>query len=204
MAQQLQLSKDETAIWTWLVSRGIGNSLQGLSRMVGDQLTVSGLDVKLFPAKDVVKLIGGEEKIVVGIYLNISGDADGHLLLVHEPKMAFDLIDSQLGQLPGTTTDLGEMERSVLGEMGNITGSFFLNAIADATNLTLTPSPPIVMVDMAGAIMGIALSEIMQEQDSVLAIRAIFTSCGRRIEGNFMVLPTMDFLRVILKHAGTG
>lgn len=204
MVTQLELSKDELAIWTWLVSRGIANSLSGLSRMIGDELTVSGLDVKRFPAKDVVNLVGGFEKLVVGIYLTISGDADGHLMLIHEPKIAFDLIDTQLGQPIGTTTDLGEMERSVLGEMGNITGSFFLNAIADATNLSLTPSPPVVMVDMAGAIMGIALSEILQDQDNVLAIRATFSSCGRQIEGNFMVLPTMKFLRVILKHAGAG
>lgn len=202
--RQLELSKDEMAIWTWLVSRGIANSLSGLSRMVGDDLAVSGLDVNYFPAKDVVNLIGGEERVVVGIYLTISGDAEGHLMLIHDPKIAFDLIDSQLGQPSGTTAELGEMERSVLGEMGNITGSFFLNAIADATNLTLTPSPPVVMIDMAGAIMGIALSEIMQEQDNVLAIRATFNSCGRQIEGNFIVLPTLGFLKVVLKHAGAG
>ena len=52
MVLQLELSKDELAIWTWLVSRGIANSLLGLSRMVGDDLTVSGLDVKHFPAKE--------------------------------------------------------------------------------------------------------------------------------------------------------
>ena len=188
MLQQLELSKDELAIWTWLVSRGIANSLAGLSRMVGDDLSVSGLDVKHFPAKEVVNLIGGFEKEVVGIYLTISGDADGHLMLIHDPKIAFDLIDSQLGLASGTTTELGEMERSVLGEMGNITGSFFLNAIADATNLSLTPSPPVVMVDMAGAIMGIALAEIMQEQDSVLAIRAMFSGFFRLMRRYFVVL----------------
>jgi hypothetical protein len=71
MVQQLELCKDELAIWTWLVSRGISNSLSGLSRMVGDELAVSGMDVKHFPAKEVVNLIGGFEKEVVGIYLTI-------------------------------------------------------------------------------------------------------------------------------------
>ncbi len=123
-------------------------------------------------------------------------------MLIHDPKIAYDLIDTQLGLTPGSTQNLGEMERSVLGEMGNITGSFFLNALADATNLTLTPSPPVVMVDMAGAILGIALTEIMQEQDDVLAVKATFGTATQQMDGTFLVMPTMDFLRVILRHAG--
>ncbi len=201
MVQQLSINKDELAIWTWLVSRGISNSLSGLSQMIGEELSVSGLDVKHFPAKEAVNLLGGAEKIVVGIYLTVHGDADGHLMLIHDPKIAFDLIDGQMGQPIGTTTDLGEMERSVLGEMGNITGSFFLNALADATNMTLTPSPPVVMVDMAGAILGIALTEIMQDQDNVLAVKASFGTANQQIDGTFMILPTMDFLKVILRNA---
>ena len=200
--QQLMLTKDELAIWTWLVSRGIANSLSGLSQMVGRELNVTFLDLKHFPAKDVAMLLGGPENLVVGIYLTIHGDASGHLMLIHDPKIAFELIDMQMGLPPGSTQGLEEMERSVLGEMGNITGSFFLNAIADATNLTLTPSPPAVMIDMAGAILGIALTEIMQEQDDILVVKAVFGTDNRQIDGTFLVMPTMDFLRVILKHSG--
>ena len=183
MVQQTLLSKDELAIWTWLVSRGISNSLAGLSQMVGDELAVTALDVKNFPAKDAINLLGGAETVTVGIYLTVHGDADGHLMLIHDPKIAFDLIDSQLGMPMGSTTDLGEMELSVLGEMGNITGSFFLNALADATNLTLTPSPPVVMVDMAAAILSIALTDIMQEQDNILAVKASFGTHDSQIDG---------------------
>ena len=49
MQQQLILTKDEIAIWTWLVSRGIANSLSGLSQMAGQDLIVTGLDLKHFP-----------------------------------------------------------------------------------------------------------------------------------------------------------
>ena len=202
MLQQQTLTKDEMAIWTWLVSKGIANSLAGLSQMVGEELIVTALDVKYFPAKDTVSLVGGPENIVVGIYLTISGDATGHLMLIHDPTVAYQLIDTQLGLSVGSTQDLGEMERSVLGEMGNITGSFFLNALADATNLILTPSPPVVMIDMAGAILGIALTEIMQEQDDVLAVKATFGTATQQKDGIFLVMPTMDFLKVILRHAG--
>ena len=198
--QQLMFTKDETAIWTWLVSRGIANSLSGLSQMVGQELSVTSLDLRQYPAKDAAMLLGGPENLVVGIYLTIFGDATGHLMLIHDPKIAFELIDIQMGLAAGTTQNLEEMERSVLGEMGNITGSFFLNALADASSLNLQPSPPAVMIDMAGAILGIALTKIMQEQDDVLVVRATFSAGSRRMDGTFMVLPTSDFMNVILKH----
>ncbi len=200
MQQQLMFTKDETAIWTWMVSKGISNSLSGLSEMVGQELKVTSLDLKRYPAKDCAMLLGGPENLVVGIYLTIDGDATGHLMLIHDPKIAFQLIDLQLDLPPGSTHELEEMGRSVLGEMGNITGSFFLNALADASGLNLMPSPPAVMIDMAGAILGIALTKIMQEQDDVLVIRATFGADSQQFDGTFMVLPTSDFMKVILKN----
>ncbi len=198
--QQLMYTKDDIAIWTWLVSRGIVNSLSGLSQMVGHQLSVTSLDLRQYPAKDCAALLGGPENPVVGIYLAIDGDATGHLMLIHDPKVAFELIDMQLDVPPGSTKELKDMERSILSEMGNITGSFFLNALADASGLHLTISPPEVMIDMAGAILGIALTKIMQEQDDVLVIKATFGTGDRQIDGTFMVLPTSEFMEVVLKH----
>lgn len=199
MLQQTMFAKEEMSVWTWLVSKGISNALYGLSQMVGHEINVTSLELEQLPAKDAASLMGGPETIVVGIYLAIQGDATGHLMLIHDPKMAFALVDIQLGLPPGSTQKLEEMERSVLGEMGNITGSFFLNAIADATNLVLMPSPPAVIVDMVGAVMDIPLTFIMQKQDDVIVAKTTFSTANRQISGTFMILPTMDFLNAILK-----
>ena len=200
--QRMQiLTKDELAVWTWLVSKGIGNAMYGLSGMIGCELAVTGLSLKQIAAKDAAELLGGPENMVVGIYLTISGDATGHLMLAHDPKIAFELIDMMTGQPLNSTRHLGEMERSVMGEMGNITGSFFLNALADATNMTLTPSPPAVMIDMAGPVLDVTLTKIMQEQDEVLVVETAFGTANRQISGTFLVMPTMEFLRAILKHS---
>ncbi len=198
--QQLMLTKDDIATWTWLVSKGIVNSLSGLSEMVGHELSVSSFDLRQYPAKDAAALLGGPENLVVGIYLAINGDATGHLMLIHDSKIAFELIDMQMDLPPGSTKGLKEMERSILGEMGNIAGSFFLNSLADASGLNLTISPPVVMIDMAGVILGIALTKIMEEQDDVLVIKATFGASDRQIDGTFMVLPTSEFMDVVLKH----
>ena len=119
---------------------------------------------------------------------------------MHEPRIAFQLIDLQLELPQGSTQQIGEMERSVLGEIGNVTGSFFLNALADTTSLVLMPSPPAVIVDMVGSIMNIPLTSIMAEPDNALGVKATFSSARQQIDGTFMVLPSLAFMMVFLKH----
>lgn len=200
MRQIEMLTKDEVAIWTWLVSKGIANALSGLSAMVGQKFSVTSLDIRQLPARDAAILLGGPENRVVGICQEIRGDATGYLILIHEPQIALELVDIQMGLPYGTTQCLDEIERSTLEEIGNVTGSFFLNALADSTGLCLMPSPPVVITDMAGAILDITLTQIMQEQDSVLAIKTTFGTVSRQVQGMFLVMPTLDFLRVLLRQ----
>ncbi len=199
----LALSKEDMAVWLWLVSKGIANALSGLSQMVGHEIKVISLDLKQLPVKDVAASLEETSAPSVGIYLTIEGDATGHLLLMHEPKIAFKLIDLQLGLAPGSTHEIEEMGRSVLGEMGNIAGSFFLNILADSADLLLMPSPPSVIVDVAGAIMDIPLGFIREEQDDAILVKAVFDANGWQMEGTFIVLPTMDFMNIVLKRSRT-
>lgn len=197
----LALSREDMAVWLWLVSKGIANALSGLSQMVGHEIKVTSLDLKQLPAKDAAGLLGGADAPGVGIYLSIEGDATGHLLLVHEPKIAFQFIDLQLGLDLGSTNKIEEMGRSVLGEMGNITGAFFLNILADSADLVLMPSPPSVIVDVVGAIMSIPFGSIEKVQDDAIVVKATFNADERQMEGMFMVLPTMDFMNTVLSRS---
>lgn len=199
----LALSKEDMTVWLWLVSKGITNALSGLSQMVGHEAKVTSLDLKQLPVSDAAASLGGTGALGVGIYLSIEGDATGHLLLMHEPKIAFQLIDLQLGLAPGSTHEIEGMGRSVLGEMGNIAGSFFLNILADSADLVLMPSPPSVIVDVVGAIINVPLGFIKKKQDDAIVVKATFNADGRQMEGTFMVLPTMDFINTILKRSRT-
>ncbi len=169
--------------------------------MVGHEIKVTSLDLKQLPAKDAAGLLGGADAPGIGIYLSIEGDATGHLLLIHEPKIAFQFIDLQLGLGLGSTNKIEEMGRSVLGEMGNITGAFFLNILADSADLVLMPSPPSVIVDVVGAIMSVPFGSIEKVQDDAIVVKATFNADERQMEGMFMVLPTMDFMNTVLKRS---
>jgi chemotaxis protein CheC len=172
-----------------LISEGINNAIQGLAQMVGREIQVTDFVVKNVKVKDISNIFGGPEVTLVGVYLQVSGFADGHMIVVYEPGIAFQLIDMLMGQEPGTTIDLSEMEQSVLGEVGNIMGSFFLNVLADGTGTCLQPSPPAVMMDMAGAMLDILLAQILEKGEEAYMAETNFSMSDQKVNGKFVVLP---------------
>lgn len=197
------LSHEEMSVWSFLVRRGITSAIWGLSRMVGDTIDIVSLDVERMPVSgaddDDDGTLNGPG---VGVYLSVRGDAAGHLLLLHDANMAHQLVDIQLGLPMGTTAGLSELGRSVLGEMGNVAAGRFLNTLADAAGIMLEPSPPLVMVDMLETMIKLPQSLVRQGPGDALRAKTTFRTATREIDGTFVVLPTMDFVRTVLMHAG--
>ena len=180
--------------WAGLVSLGTDNAMAGLSQMIGQEIEVRSFGLRRVPVVDIPSIVGGADVMAIGIYLTVSGSADGHLMLIYEPKIAFAFVDLLMMQPIGTTQELGEMERSALGEMGNIIGAFFLNAIADAAGLDLRPSPPAVMADMAGALLDVVTSDILLTRDETYVAESTFKVAGDEISGLFFVMPSEGLL----------
>ncbi len=184
--------------WGRLVRLGTENAMSGLAEMIGAEIEVAELTLTRIPVTDISSLFGGPEMEVVGIYLSVSGSADGHLMLMYEPAIACAFIDLLMGDTPGTTVSVSEMGRSALGEMGNIIGAFFLNAISDATGLSLQPSPPEVMTDMAGALFDVVSADVLLDRDETYLAEATFRAKGHDVNGVFLVMPTDALLDVLV------
>jgi chemotaxis protein CheC len=180
------------ANWTKLAKVGSTTAVSGLSQMVNKEFSVTALSIEEVSMRNASSLIGKPEDMVIGVYLLFTGNANGQILLAFSPSTAFELVDLAMGTNPGTTSVLGEMERSVLGEMGNIVGTFFLNGVADCVGLRLMPSPPAVVEDMAGALVGSVLAEAFDVSDSLFVIKLLFTTDMKEIEGRFLILPSID------------
>ena len=120
------------------------------------------------------------------------------MVLVYPPEIAFEMVDLAMGDEPGTTTDLGEMETSVLAEIGNVMAASFLRTIADSTGLDLRISPPAVMLDMAGAILDACIADIMSHSDEAILVETVFGSVDHQITGTFLVLPSPALIRGVM------
>jgi chemotaxis protein CheC len=171
-----------------LFGEGVNNAIEGLSQMAGREVKVVSMDIKKVPVKDIPDLFGGPEALIIAIYVEIFGKTSGHMVVVYKPEIAFGLVDLLLGQPAGTTKELNEMESSTLGEVGNIMGSFFLNYLSDTTGQRLKPSPPAVMMDMAGAVLDSTLANILAHGDETYVVDTIFGTKDRQVSGTFMVI----------------
>ena len=189
--------------WAELVSHGTDNAMSGLSQMVGSEISVTAFRRRRVPVAEISDIVGGPDVMAVGIYLTVSGSADGHLMLMYDPKIAAAFVDLLMMQEVGTTQELGEMEHSALGEMGNIIGAFFLNALADETGLDLRPSPPSVMTDMAGALLDVVTADILMTADETYLVETTFAVERQKISGVFFVIPSEDLLQALV-DAGSG
>jgi chemotaxis protein CheC len=184
----------------YIVEKGFANAAKGFSEMVGLELTVDNPEVKTVPLNDIPMLLGGPENDAVGIYLKIEGDMTGQIMLILPLDRAMSIVDMLMEEPEGTTQELGSMERSALAEVGNLTGSFFLNAIAETTGLTLMPTPPAVMVDMIGAILSVVIATMDEVNDNVLMFQASYKLKNRRIDANFWIVPDARSLEKLIKE----
>ncbi|MGQ9677404.1 MAG: chemotaxis protein CheC [Chloroflexota bacterium] len=180
--------------------KGVERAGRGLSEMAGSCIEVSVPDVRVVSLCEVPHLVGGAENHVVGVYLSILGDLSGHIMLFLPVPSAFALVDALLEQQEGTTAYLDEIAESALAEVGNITGSFFLNALGDEIGMQPQPSPPAVAVDMVGAILDAVLSDLGQYGEDVFMIDTVFRQSDKEISGFFLVLPHRASLEAILRR----
>jgi chemotaxis protein CheC len=172
-----------------MLIKGVGSAVSGLSQMVGKDIKIASLNLNKIPVKDIPDLFGGPQTVIVGVYLAICGNSNGHMIAVYKPQTAFDLVDLLLDQPIGSTKDLSDMEQSVLGEVGNIMGSFFLNHLANTTGVKLQPSPPAVLMDMAGAILEVATVSVLEQSDQTYVIETVFETADSQVAGTFLVMP---------------
>lgn len=172
-----------------LATEGIRSAAAGLSGMLGKAVVVSEPRVRLVPLTDIPTLLGGPEVEAVGIYLQIRGGWVGQIMLIMPHEKALELVDLLMELPPGTTDQLGQLERSALAEVGNLTGSFFLNAVAQRLGLDIRPSPPAVMVDMVGAILDIVAAVSGGVAEHVLMLEGSFLRQNREVAVDFWVIP---------------
>ncbi len=184
-----------------LTAAAVMNVSRGLTQMFSADVVVTALRIETVPLHEVITMVGDPEMEVAGIYLMAEGDVSGHLLLLMRIPSAMELCDILLESPPGATQELGEMEISALGEVGNIVGSFFLNSMADSSGLRLQVSPPVVACDMAGALISAALTDVAMYADEALVIDANFEHRGRRLPAWFLAFPDPTMLPAML---GTG
>jgi len=183
---------------------GMGHAATALSQMIGQAVYLQVPHVTVTEINQVPGHLGGAEKLMVGITLQILGDARGSIMLLFPKESAHLLLCSLLGR-QGKTLIMNDESVSALKEVGNILASAYLSALGNLLNKTLIPSVPLLAYDMAGAVVDYVLIELSQSSDLALMVETNFSddSCrGSSIKGHFFLLPDPATLDTFLHAVG--
>jgi chemotaxis protein CheC len=178
-----------------------GTAATALSQMLGQEVELHVPRALALPLADAVDQAGAPDEVVSGIALELDGDVDGLVLLLVPMKDATTLCEL-LGVEAGT--DVGD---SALGEIGNILGTSYLNAIVSMTGLSLMPTPPFVATDLLGAIVASLLAQTAGDSDLALVLDSELVLADNPCALSFMLLPASgraDDLLAPLGLAGPG
>jgi chemotaxis protein CheC len=178
---------------------GMGHAATALSQLIGRTVRLQVPKILMSEIKSVPEILGGAEKVVIGIYLQILGDARGNILLIFPRESAQQLLGALLpeGEIEGSS--LTEMEASTLKEVGNILASAYLSALGSLVGMVLIPSIPMLSFDMAGAVVDYVLIELGEVGDLALVVETEFYGEDHRISGHLFIFPDPQSLSVILK-----
>ena len=180
---------------------GAGNAMTALSQMLGCKVDMRVPQIKLLEFKDVGALMGGEEQIMVGVFLGVEGDITGSMMFLMERKSAKHLINKLMMGMASEDDSFTEMELSAMNEVGNIITGAYLNSLALITNMKIQPTPPELTVDMAGAILSVPAIEFGVMGDNILLIQSQFFD-EVEIDGYFILIPDLDSYAKILGSLG--
>ncbi|MDE7353753.1 MAG: chemotaxis protein CheC [Acetatifactor sp.] len=180
---------------------GAGNAITALSQMLQCKVDMQVPQVRLLEFSEVGEMIGGEEQIMAGVFLGVKGDITGSMMFMVEEESARHLIAKMtMGMLP-PGSEFEEMGLSAMKELGNIITGAYLNSLSTMTNLSISPTPPALTVDMAGAILSVPAIQFGVYGDKILLIQSQFND-DVQLDGYFIMIPDLESYAKILTALG--
>lgn len=179
---------------------GAGNATTALAQMLQCKVDMKVPQVRLLSFGEVGEVMGGEEQIVVGIYLAVEGDITGSIMFILEQEAGKALVSKLMG-MPVSKGAYSEIEISAMKEIGNIITGAYLNSLSQLTNLKMLPSVPDLNIDMLNAILSVPAIEFGIMGDQILLIQTQFTD-DVELNGYFILLPDLESYSKILSALG--
>jgi len=179
-----------------LANIGSGTASTALSAMLGRSVDISVPKAQALPFAEAVDAAGPAEQDITAIVLGIIGEMQGTVLLLVPPADA-DAMCRMLGVEPDD-----EFALSALGEIGNIVGTSYINALASMTGMDIEPTPPSTTTDMLGALVASVLAGAAMSGDVALMLDSNLVVEGEDCSIAFLLVPDQGGVDVLLSRLG--
>src|SRR3954452_11585037 len=153
---------------------------------------------RALPFAAAVDATGPAERVVTGVVIGVMGQLDATVLLLLGESDA-----AVLCRLLGVDPD-DELAPSALGEIGNIVGASYINALGAMTGLELEPAPPVSATDMLAAIVASVLAGRAEGDDVALVLDSDMVVEGEDCSISFLLVPSRGGVEELLSRLGLG
>lgn len=178
-----------------------GNAATSFSQLLGRTIKMNVPHVHFVRIEEVPQKVGGAETLVVSVVFQVFGDAPGMILLLFPQQDAWTLSELLTSREKNDGV-LTEMDQSAVKEAGSILSAAYLNTLSTFTKLSLIPSTPGIVIDMAGALVDYILIELSAVSEYALLIDSQFIDEDKSVKGHFFLIPNPGSLETILKAIG--
>ena len=196
-----QVSENYYDVLKELGNIGAGNAMTALSQMLQCKVDMKVPQVRLLEFSEVGDLVGGDEQVMVAVFLGVEGDITGSMMFMLQEQSARHLIQKTTMGLVPEGSEFEEMGLSAMQEVGNIITGAYLNSLSSMTSLTIVPSPPALTIDMAGAILSVPAIQFGIYGDKILLIQSQFYD-EIQLDGYFILIPDLESYEKILAALG--
>ena len=182
-----------------LANIGSGTAATALSSMLGRPVDVSVPSARALPLAEAVEATGDPEAEANAVVIPVIGDLTGVVLLLFSPEDAAGIC-----RLLGVEPD-SEWAESALGEIGNIVGTSYMNAMGAMTGLEMEPDPPLAARDMLGALVAsVVMDQLDGTSDTTLLLDSELLVEGESCSMGFLLVPAAGGVQVLLERLGLG
>lgn len=178
---------------------GAGNATTALASMLQCRIDMNVPEVKLIEVDELAESLGGAQRVMTAIFLEVEGDITGNIIFLLEQGSAKFLVSKLMGM--EVSDDFGEMELSCIKEISNIIAGSYLNSLSTLTNLKIYPSVPHLQMDMVETILHTPAKENTKANDQILFIQTEFKD-DIQLGGYFVMIPDTESYGKILGALG--
>ena len=183
-------------------SIGTGNAATALSGMLGSPVRITLPEVRIMGYNEAIEWIGGPEPVTAGVLVHIGGQLNGIMLSVQPLEFINLILDRMLSTTITDYSQLDELARSALLEVGNIMISTFINALSGLAGLKVELTVPSLTVDMQGAILTVPMAEYGGQTDYLMTIGGNFSCDGNELPCRLLLSPDIRSLNFLLRKLG--
>ena len=179
-----------------LANIGSGNAGTALGSMLGKSVDISVPTAAVLPLPEAVAIAGGPDEMRFGVVVPVVGDMDAIVVLLF-PESDAQKLCGTYGIDPHTPDGT-----SMLGEVGNILGTNYINVLAQMVAMEIEPAPPQVVEDMLGAILESVLIGRGDDIDTALILDSQLMVEEEECSLSFLLLPAAGGVAELLGRLG--